>query len=87
MLESRNVRFMLDCYLIATGDSEANGVAMTEIARKCGVTKEAVSKRCIRICEFLRLPPSRYMRSEQSRATFRLTNVRRTPNFTRHSTA
>lgn len=43
------------------------GASQTEIAAKHKVTRAAVSKRCVEICEHLGLPPARAMKSEIAR--------------------
>lgn len=43
------------------------GLSQTAIADRYGVTRAAVSKRCVELTEKLGLPPSRAMRSEASR--------------------
>ncbi len=59
-LQARCMAFVLEL----TTDSQ------TEIARDEGVGKAAVSKRCIRICEALGLPPSRGMKKERTRKVY-----------------
>jgi hypothetical protein len=63
-------------YMLATGSALAMGESMTGIAKKCGVTKAAVSKRCRQICEDLGLPRSQYMRDEEAAEKFRQRNTR-----------
>lgn len=74
--QARNSKFMLGCYLIATGDAYADGVSMTEFAKEWGVTKALVSKQCRIICTYLEIPPSQYMRKEETAQKCRLTNCR-----------
>ena len=73
---ARNSKFTLGCYLIATGDAFAEGVSMEEFAHRWGVKKQTVSKACRFICHHLGIPPSRYMRGEETAAKFRLANRR-----------
>lgn len=75
---SRNSKFSLVCYLIATGDASAEGVSMTDVAAEWGVTKAAVSKECVRVCGVLGIAPSRYMRKEETKESFRDSNRRNT---------
>jgi hypothetical protein len=75
---SRNAKFTLGCLLIATGDSFADGLSMTDFARHWGVKKATVSKHCRIICTTLEIEPSRYMRSEETADKFRLSNRRPT---------
>jgi len=73
---ARNSKFTLGCYLIATGDAFAEGVSMEVFAKTWGVKKQTVSKACRFICLHLGIPPSRYMRKEETAAKFRLANRR-----------
>jgi len=75
---SRNSKFTLGCYLIATGDAFADGISMTEYARTWSVKKATVSKHCRLICRYLGIPPSQYMRREETARKFRLANRRPT---------
>ena len=76
--EARNTKFMLGCLMIATGDSFADGISMTDYARKWRVKKATVSKHCRQICKTLGLRPSRYMASEEVVQKHRLSNGRPT---------
>ena len=76
LMNSRNTKFMLACYLISTGDGFADGVSMTDLAKKWSVRKATVSKQCRFICGYLGLPTSRYMRDEKVANKFKLTNRR-----------
>lgn len=73
---ARNSKFTLGCYLISTGDAFAEGVSMADYARQWGVRRATVSKQCHLICAALGLPPSRYMRDEETCSKFRLSNRR-----------
>lgn len=73
---SRNTRFTLVCYLIATGDAYADGVTLDEAGKQWGVTRACVSKHCVFICEYLALEPSRYMMDAEHREKFRKSNRR-----------
>ena len=74
--EQRNARFWWACFLIATGQADADGVSMADLGRKWGVGRAAVSKICVEICARMGLPPSRSMRSEGSKKSFQLSNRR-----------
>ena len=52
----------------------AEGDTVTRIARKHGLTKQAVSKRIVAFCEENGLPPSEFMRSEKDRRVYALSN-------------
>jgi hypothetical protein len=73
---ARNAKFLLGCYLIATGDAGAEGISMTEFGEHWGVGKAAVSKQCGLICEFLGIEPGRGMRKEATRRKLALSNRR-----------
>lgn len=73
---ARNSKFMLGCYLIATGDAFADGISMEDYARTWGVTKATVSKQCVYICAYLGIPPSRYMRAAATKENYRQSNTR-----------
>lgn len=75
-IRKRNTKFWLCCYLIATGHMAAGGVSMVELGRHFGVTKACVSKTCVAICRMIGQPPSRYMRRECTRQTYRARNRR-----------
>jgi LysM repeat protein len=53
-----------------------NGDSMSLIAKRYGVTRAAVSKRCVDITQRLNLPPSRAMRSLNARTTYRKTQLK-----------
>lgn len=52
------------------------GDSMAEIARRHGVTRAAVSKRCVELTELLGLRPSRAMRSLTARESYRDARIR-----------
>lgn len=60
-----------DAIAIAMGIHIGEGRSLEEIAKAHGITKQALSKRAIRICNELGLPPSVLMRSEESRESYR----------------
>jgi len=76
LMNARNTKFLLGCYLISTGDGFADGVSMTDFAKAWGVRKATVSKQCRYICLYLGIPPSQYMRKEEVAVRFRLSNRR-----------
>jgi hypothetical protein len=62
----------VDCIAQATRiELEGNGRKQTNLSAKHGVTKQAVSKRQIRVTEMLGLKPSDNMRSEETRDSYR----------------
>lgn len=77
LLSEGNTRLTLECLAVALGLSAYNGESMTEIAKRHGITRAAVSKRCVDITERLNLTPSRAMRSEMARKTYRHSQLKR----------
>lgn len=69
LLCAPNLALSLECFALVSGLSYA-GDSMTAIARKYGVTRAAVSKRCVELTERLGLPPSRAMRSLTARRAY-----------------
>lgn len=76
LVSEGNMRLTIECLALALGLSAYNGESMTEIAKRHGVTRAAVSKRCVDITERLNLPPSRAMRSELARKTYRRSQLK-----------
>jgi hypothetical protein len=72
-----NTRLVIDCLTIALGLRVYAGDSMTMIAKRHGITRAAVSKRCVDITERLKLPPSRAMRSETARRIYRNSQLKR----------
>lgn len=72
-----NTRLTIDCLSIALGLRVYQGDSMTKIAKRYGITRAAVSKRCVDITERLNLSPSRAMRSEKARTIYRKAQLER----------
>ena len=70
LIAEGNTRLTVECLAVALSLSAYNGQSMTDIANRHGVTRAAVSKRCVDITTQLNLPPSRAMRSEKARKTY-----------------
>lgn len=64
-----NIQLSFDCLSLVTGISY-DGSSMTDIAKRYGVTRAAVSKRCVEISNALGLPPSRSMKQLTTRITY-----------------
>ncbi len=77
VISEGNARLTVDCLAVALGLSAYNGESMTEIATRHGISRAAVSKRCVDITTRLNLPPSRAMRSELARKIYRLSQLKR----------
>ena len=69
LLSSDNTRLTIECLSLVTSIGY-DGSSMTDIARKCGVTRAAVSKRCVEICEAMAIKPSRAMRKLTTRSVY-----------------
>jgi hypothetical protein len=69
LLAEPNARLSLECLALATGLSYLGG-SMTGIASRHGVTRAAISKRCVELVERLNLQPSRAMRSLTARRAY-----------------
>ncbi|EDY21009.1 hypothetical protein CfE428DRAFT_1302 [Chthoniobacter flavus Ellin428] len=74
LLAERNARLSLECLALVSGLSFL-GDSMTAVARRHGVTRAAVSKRCVELTEHLNLLPSRAMRSLTARRAYRAAQV------------
>jgi hypothetical protein len=70
LIAEGNTRLTVECLAVALGLSAYNGESMTAIAKRHGVTRAAVSKRCVDITRQMNLQPSRAMRSEKARKTY-----------------
>jgi transposase-like protein len=82
-----NSRLTAECIAIVTG-LNFTGASMTEVARKHGVSRAAVSKRCVELTELLGLRPSRAMRPLASRTASRAARIQITQSYeTTHPTA
>lgn len=66
-----------DAIAIAMGIHLTEARTINEIARAHKTTKQAMSKRAIRVCEKLGLKPSVLMRSESSRESYRIKQTQR----------
>lgn len=65
-----NAKLSLECLALVTGLTY-EGASMTEIAARHGVTRAAVSKRCVELTTALNLMPSRAMRTRKARQSYR----------------
>lgn len=73
----RNSKFWWACFLVATGDAAADGLSMKDIGEQWNVGAACISKTCIEICGRLGIEPSRYMRDESARDSYRKSNIRK----------
>jgi hypothetical protein len=72
-----NARLTTECIALVSGLAYT-GSSMTEIAQRHGISRAAVSKRCVELTELLDLPPSRAMRSLTARKRYRAARIRTT---------
>jgi len=79
ILGMQNRSLTVECLAIVSGLSYV-GDSMSEIATRHGVTRAAVSKRCVELSERLSLPPSRAMRSLTARKSYRAAQLRARAN-------
>jgi len=77
LIAEGNTRLTVECLAVALGLSAYNGESMTDIAKRHGITRAAVSKRCVDITVRLNLPPSRAMRSELARQIYQQAQLKR----------
>ena len=80
ILGMQNRSLTVECLAIVSGLSYV-GDSMCEIARRHGVTRASVSKRCVELTERLNLPPSRAMRSLTARKSYRAAQIRVRANY------
>lgn len=66
MLADTNPALGVECMALVTGIGY-EGSSMAEIARRHGVTRAAVSKRCVDLCDAFGVQPTRAMRPERNR--------------------
>ncbi len=72
-----NSRLTAECIALASGLAYS-GASETEIAKRHGITRAAVSKRCVELTELLDLRPSRAMRSLTARQAYRSARIQST---------
>lgn len=75
VLSEPNTRLTVECLAVALRLSAYDGESMSSIAARHGVTRAAVSKRCVDITKKLALPPSRAMRSLKAREVYRKSQI------------
>jgi hypothetical protein len=77
VLNHSNARLTAECIALVSG-LIYSGDSMTDIAQRHGVTRAAVSKRCVELTELLNLRPSRAMRSLTARKSYRSARIEST---------
>ena len=76
LIDAENMRLTIECLAASLGLSAYNGDSMTSIAKRCGVTRAAVSKRCVDITKRLKVLPSRAMRSTKARKIYQKAQIK-----------
>ena len=71
---SKNPQLEAEIMALGVGVILEDHLTMTELGRRHGVTKAAISARVVRFVEENDLPPSSYMRSEAAREKYAATN-------------
>ena len=74
LLGQRNAQLSLECLALVSGVSFL-GDSQSEIARRHGVTRAAVSKRCVEMTRKLAVMPSRAMRTLTARDAYALARL------------
>ncbi len=69
LLGQTNPALALECLSLVTGIGYM-GNSMTEIAKRHGVGRAAVSKRCVQLCDAIGIEPPRAMRSKKARKSY-----------------
>ncbi len=77
VLNHANARLTAECIALVSG-LIYSGDSMTDIAKRHGISRAAVSKRCVELTELLNLRPSRAMRSLTARMTYRSARIHTT---------
>jgi len=80
IVDSPNPRKTADLYACATGLRLRQGITLTDLAKKYGVSKQALDKQLVSLCKKLDLTPPRMMKSQLSRESYRLANHRKIKN-------
>ena len=78
----QNARLTTECIALVSGLAYC-GSSMSDIAKRHGISRAAVSKRCVELTELLDLPPSRAMRSLTARKRYSDARLRSTRSHER----
>jgi hypothetical protein len=79
IIDSDNPRLDCECLSILCGLGVARGQTETEIAKRYGLGRSAISKRINNLSRVLEIKPSGALLTEDERAKYRLSNKFRTP--------
>lgn len=75
ILATNNSHLAAQCFSLVTGIGY-QGESMTQIAKTHGISRAAVSKRCIKLARAFNLPPRGAMRKESTREACRRARYR-----------
>jgi hypothetical protein len=75
LIAHNNTQLTLDCFALATGIAY-QGESMIKIAQRHGVTRAAISKRCVALTRTFNLQPSGAMRSLKARLKYRVSRLK-----------
>lgn len=76
ILESKNARLTAECYAMLCGFYEREGISETMIAKRYGISKQAVSRHLLRLRGVHKLPPRPFMKSDVARRKYSELNHR-----------
>lgn len=76
IIASPNARLEAECFRISSGLGMLDDITEASVARKHGLTRAAVSKRCVRLTKLVGMKPSQYMRSLKLRETYQKARIR-----------
>lgn len=76
IIDARNPRKEADIIALSCGLNLREGMTITHVARKYGVSKQDISKSGVAFCEKIGLPPSHVMLPEAARARYSIANKR-----------
>jgi len=80
LLARKNAKLAIECLAVVSGVSFLGGT-MAGIAHRFGMSRAAVSKRCVEFANKLRMPPSRSMRSLTARKSYARARKRRVNSY------
>lgn len=76
IIAAPNARLEAECFRISSGLGMLDSITEASVARKHGLTRAAISKRCVRQTKLIGIRPSQYMRSIPLRETYRKARIR-----------
>lgn len=76
IIAAPNARLEAECFRISSGLGFLDDITEASVARKHGLTRAAVSKRCVRQTKLLGMRPSQFMRSMALRQKYRNARIK-----------